>query len=93
MVLDTSALVAILQCEPERPRFLEASEAADTSLVRNDSRRNSIVIEFRYGSQGLHGLDRLIAKAGVESGPVVMSLGEPLLSKGDNLVRTDLPDS
>jgi uncharacterized protein with PIN domain len=30
MVIDTSAILAILQREPERRRFLEAIEAADS---------------------------------------------------------------
>jgi uncharacterized protein with PIN domain len=45
MVIDTSALLAILRDEPERRTFTEAIEAAET----------------RYGAAGLRDLDALVA--------------------------------
>ena len=125
MVIDTSAVLAILQGEPERRRCLEAIEDADSvrMLVANFV-ESSIVIESRYGVPGLRDLDSLLARAGVELIPVdveqgqiaraafsrfgkgrhraglnlgdcfayaaAMSLGEPLLAKGDDFVHTDV---
>ena len=67
MVIDTSALVAILQGEPERRSFLEAIEAADTTRMSVASFvESSIVIESRYGAEGLRDLDRFISRAGIE---------------------------
>jgi ribonuclease VapC len=125
MVIDTSALVAILLREPERRNFIEAIEAADStrwsvaSLVET-----SIVIESRYGAEGLRDLDRFISRASIEVIPVdgeqgqlarsafsrfgkgrhraglnfgdcfsyaaAVSLGEPLLCKGDDFIHTDV---
>jgi ribonuclease VapC len=67
MVLDTSALLAILFDEPERRSFTEAIEAAARRLL---SAANfveaSLVLESRHGAEGVRALDRLLATAGVE---------------------------
>ena len=66
MVIDTSAILAILQREPERRGFLEAIEAADTIRMSVASFvESSIVIESRYGPDGLRDLDRFISRAGI----------------------------
>lgn len=126
MVIDTSAVVAILQREPERRRFLEAIEAADSTRMSVASFiESSIVIESRYGADGLRDLDRFISRARIElisvdsdqgqlarsafsrfgkgrhraglnygdcfSYAAAMSLGEPLLCKGDDFIHTDIP--
>lgn len=74
MVLDTSALIAILFDEPERRRFTEAIEAAARRLL---SAANfveaSIILESRHGAEGVRALDRLIATAGIEIVPVEKS--------------------
>ena len=71
MVIDTSALVAILRGEPERSAFNQAIGAADTlSLSVASFLEASIVIESRHGPDGLRDLDLLIAKAGIELVPV-----------------------
>src|SRR5947207_1395332 len=71
MVIDTSALLAILQDEPERRSFNEALEAADArSISAATLVETSIVIESRYGAEGVRDLDALIAKASVEVVPV-----------------------
>lgn len=68
MVIDTSALVAILTDEPEQTDFIRAIEQADVCLLSAASWvETSIVIESRYGPAGLHHLDRLLARAGVET--------------------------
>jgi len=125
MVIDTSALVAILQREIERRKFLEVIEAADSARMSVASFvETSIVIESRHGLEGLRDLDRFISRAGIELIPVdaeqgqiacsvftrfgkgrhragfnygdcfayaaAMSLGEPLLCKGDDFIHTDV---
>jgi ribonuclease VapC len=71
MVLDTSALLAILFDEPERRSFTEAIEAAARRLL---SAANfveaSMILESRYGAEGVRTLDRLLTTAAVEIMPV-----------------------
>lgn len=67
MVIDTSALLAIFQDEPERRAFNELIEAAESRALSTATFVEvSIVIEARYGSDGLRDLDLFLAKAGVE---------------------------
>ena len=67
MVIDTSAIVAILQNEPEQDKFIEAIESADIRLVSAASfLEASIVILTRYGMDGILYLDLFMAKAGIE---------------------------
>lgn len=126
MVIDTSAILAILQREPERHSFVEAIESADsTRMSVANFVESSIVIESRYGAEGLRDLDRFISRASIEVIPVdkeqgqlartalsrfgkgrhraclnygdcfayaaPISLGEPLLCKGDDFIHTDVP--
>ena len=64
MVLDTSAVLAILQNEPERRKFNEAIDAAETrSLSTASFVECSMIVESRYGADGVRDLDLLIAKA------------------------------
>jgi ribonuclease VapC len=52
MVIDTSALVAVLQNEPERRMFIEAIEAADPRLMSVATFVEiSMVIEARHGAR------------------------------------------
>lgn len=67
MVLDTSALLAILQDEPERRACNEAIEAAGVRLLSTASFvEASIVVDARFGAEGLRDLDRFLDRAGVE---------------------------
>ena len=67
MVIDTSAIVSILQNEPEQDAFIEAIESADIRLVSAASFfEASIVILTRYGMDGILDLDLFMAKAGIE---------------------------
>jgi ribonuclease VapC len=126
MVIDTSAILAILQREPERRSFVEAIESADLTRMSVASFvESSIVIESRYGAEGLRDLDRFISRASIEliavdteqgqlarsafsrfgrgrhraglnygdcfSYAAAISLGEPLLCKGDDFIHTDAP--
>lgn len=71
MVIDTSALVAILQNEPERRRFDEAIDAAERRMMSVASFvETSMVIESRYGPDGRRNLDLFISKAGIVLVPV-----------------------
>jgi ribonuclease VapC len=77
MVIDTSAILAILLREPERRRFLEAIEAADSNRMSVASFvESSIVIESRYGVEGLRDLDRFVARAGIELIPIDSEQGQ-----------------
>jgi ribonuclease VapC len=66
MVIDTSALLAILLDEPERRAFNEAIEAAEPRLMSAATFvEASIVIESRFGAEGLRDLDLFVERAGI----------------------------
>jgi ribonuclease VapC len=70
MVIDTSALLAVLQNEPERRAFNEAIEAADARRISVCTfLEASIVIEARTGAAGGRELDHYLEKANVELVP------------------------
>lgn len=70
MVIDTSALLAILLNEPERRAFAEAIEAADScSMSAASLLETSLVIESRFGAEGSRDLDQLVEKARIELVP------------------------
>jgi ribonuclease VapC len=67
MVLDTSALLAILFNEPERRAFTESIEAAERRLLSAANFvETSMILESRHGAEGVRSLDRLLAAANVE---------------------------
>src|SRR5215218_2667058 len=67
MVIDTSALLAILLDEPERRVFNEAIDAAESRTISAATFVEvSIVIESRFGAEGLRDLDLFIERADVE---------------------------
>ena len=67
MVIDTSALIAILQNEPERGEFTSAIEQAESRVMSVVSLvEASMVIESRYGADGRRDLDLLVTKARIE---------------------------
>ncbi len=67
MIVDTSAILAILRDEPERRQFTEAIESADEILMSTASFvEASLVLEATRGYEGLRDLDLLLAKAVVE---------------------------
>lgn len=71
MVIDSSALVAILGGEAERRTFIDLIEAADSRLMSTASFVEvSIIIESRYGADGVRDLDLFLERAGVELAPV-----------------------
>jgi ribonuclease VapC len=67
MVIDTSALLAILTGEAERRRFIEAIESAESRLISAATFvETSIVIEARHGTDGLHVFDLFLGKTEAE---------------------------
>jgi ribonuclease VapC len=71
MVLDTSAVLAILLGEPEATEFAAAIEAAAPRLMSAATLLEaSIVVEARKGPDGSRDLDLFIYRAGVEIVPV-----------------------
>lgn len=76
MVIDTSALLAILLAEPERRWFLETLEEAELRLVSVATRvETGIVAEGRHGAEGSRELDLFLEQAGVELVPVDSAQG------------------
>ena len=71
MVIDTSAILAILTNEPERQVFNEAVEKARSPMMSAASFvEASIVIESSRGYDGLRDFDLFLASAGIEIVPV-----------------------
>ena len=67
MVIDTSALLAILQDEPERRAFnIAIEEAAERVLSVASFVEASVVIEARYGLEGVRELDAFLDTAGID---------------------------
>ena len=67
MVIDTSAIVALLRSEPEADRIAQALAEDPLRLLSAASALEaSIVIETRYGEPGGRELDLLLHKAQVE---------------------------
>ena len=70
MVLDTSALLAILLGEEEAPRMVRAVAKADTRWVGAATLVEvSAVVQARKGSGGDVALDALLRRLGVEVAP------------------------
>ena len=66
MVIDTSAVMAILRDERERRSFTEAIEDAEQCLMSAVSFvEASMVMEARNGYEGLRDLDLFLLKAGI----------------------------
>jgi ribonuclease VapC len=71
MVIDTSAFLAILQNEPERRSFNEGIEAADRRLISAATCVEcSMILESRYGAEGVRDLDHFVARAQITIVPV-----------------------
>lgn len=71
MVIDTSALVAILFDEPDAERFEAAiADASSRTISAATLLEASIVVEARYGPEGGRELDLLVFKSRLEIAPV-----------------------
>jgi ribonuclease VapC len=74
MVIDTSALIAILLNEPEAVRFADALASDVRRLLSAASAlETGIVIEARKGSAGGRELDLLLHRARIEVVPLTVS--------------------
>ncbi len=91
MVIDTSAMLAILQDEPERGAFAEKIAAAAVCRISAASFvEASMVLESRHGAEGVRLLDLLIESAGVEVVSVWLKPGSrvrPLPTSGRGATR------
>ena len=68
MVVDTSAMIALLGMEPEAARLAIALESDTTRLISAATVVEAgLLIEARYGAAGGRELDLLIAKAGLST--------------------------
>ena len=77
MVIDTSALLAILSDETERRIFNEAIEAAESRIMSVvNFVETSIVIESRFGAEGLRDLELFADRAGIEIAAVDREQGD-----------------
>jgi ribonuclease VapC len=71
MVIDTSALLAILLQEPEAERFARAIALAARRLLSAATLlETGIVLQARYGDEGARDLDLLVYKLGLDIAPV-----------------------
>jgi ribonuclease VapC len=71
MVIDSSALLAVLLQEPAAQRISDAIEAADVRLMSvANALEAAMVIEARSGIPGARDLDRLLLDGRVEIVPV-----------------------
>jgi len=68
LIVDSSALLAVLLAEPARDAITKAMAQAEDGMRISAVNfvEASVVIETRKGAAGLLALDRLIEKAGVE---------------------------
>ncbi len=71
MIIDTSAVLAILGDEPERRTFIEAiAKASYRGMSTAGFVETSMVLEARYGYEGIRDFDLFLVKAGIELVPV-----------------------
>ena len=67
MVIDTSALPAILLDESERRSYNEAIEAAASRIISAATFLEvSIIVESRFGAEGLRDFDQFVDRAKIE---------------------------
>lgn len=70
MVIDSSALIALLLGEPETDQFVSAiAEASERLLSAASYLETAIVVSGRFGPQGLEKLDRLISELSIDIVP------------------------
>jgi ribonuclease VapC len=77
MILDTSALVAVLYGEPEARDFVERIRAADVCRISVANHVElSMVIESQLGTNGTRQADAFLRRAGVVVEPVTIEQGD-----------------
>ncbi|MGH9574270.1 MAG: type II toxin-antitoxin system VapC family toxin [Candidatus Acidiferrales bacterium] len=71
MVIDTSAIIAILFGEAERPLFLDLIKKAESTMISAATvLETAIVLEARLGQPGSRELDAFLRQTGTEIIPV-----------------------
>ena len=81
IVVDTSALFAILAQEPERATFVEAIATAECCVISAATHVEiGVVISSRYGPAGLHYLSTFLSRAGIETRLVDAEIAESAIS-------------
>jgi ribonuclease VapC len=71
MVIDTSAIIAILQKEPETTGFLALIETDSIRLMTAANYLEAaIIIEDRFGYDGIRDLKLFLSEAGIDIEPV-----------------------
>ena len=75
MIVDSSAVIAILQGESEARSFAEAIDASVSRMSIVNWVECCTVMESRRRSEGLRDLDRLIGRAHIELVPVDLEQG------------------
>ena len=128
MIVDSSALLAILYREPDAARFEQViATTANCRMSVANALEASMVVEGRGGIEAGDELDAFLQSAGIELAPVTEehlvaarrawrhfgkgnhaaalnfgdcfayalaeATGEPLLFKGDDFSRTDIPSA
>lgn len=77
MIIDTSALVAILYGEPEAERFTQHIHGANACRISVANHVElSIVVERQMGPEGLRQADVFIRRAGITIEPVTLEQGD-----------------
>ena len=77
MILDTSALVAVLYGEPEERDFVERIRAADVCRISVANHVElSMVVESQLGPDGARQADAFLRRAGVVVEPVTIEQGD-----------------
>jgi ribonuclease VapC len=77
MILDTSALVAVLYGEPEARDFVERIRAADVCQISVANHVElSMVIESQLGPNGARQADAFLRRAGVVVEPITIEQGD-----------------
>ena len=77
MILDTSALVAVLYGEPEARDFVERIRAADVCRISVANHVElSMVVESQLGPNGTRQADAFLRRAGVVLEPVTIEQGD-----------------
>jgi ribonuclease VapC len=77
MILDTSAMVAILYREPEAPAFAQLIHDADLCRISVATYVElSMVIENQLGPEGMRQAEAFFRRAGIVIEPVTLDQGE-----------------
>jgi ribonuclease VapC len=77
VIIDTSALIAILYREPEAERFAQLIHAADVCRISVANQLElAMVVENQLGPEGQRQADIFLRRAGIVIEPVTVAQGE-----------------